>query len=332
MIKLTEISNSIGLLDVVGLSLRKYKKQLEFLLIHSATALTHLGRISGKEHEILTMISNDNYYLDDLLEECSSYLPQINIRKIYNISWSITKIELHECSRYECLTQLCFETLSIHPKLNKIRKSNIELEYIRHGCQLMYDSGQIDNELISQRCNQLTQMSMISIESDAHSRIRDNCIDLVIISATIDKLVINQRNDMFFSDDGAQLVYSLLKHFVGKEFSNTSAINGKIWFLNGFSNIMKYSSSCGQLRFNYELRILDKTLTRQEDGQGNHVEIDPLHVASMVQCVNRNDLLIQSNLFDVDSGTAGSEGEKEDEEQGNDRTILIFLKMYYKKT
>ena len=317
-----ETQNGIEALHVVGLSMRKHKKQLEFLPILGSTALTHLDQISNK-YEILRMISNDNYYLDDLLEERSLYLPGMNICEIYNICGSINKLELYKCRCGELLTQLYIETLSIHPDLNK-------LEYIRHGLE-MCTSGQIDNELIRKHYNQLIQMSMISVESEANSSIRDKCIDLVI-SDTIGKLVINHGNDMFFSNCGilrTQLVHSLLKHFVRKEFYNTSAINEKMWFLNSLSSIMKYSSNCNTLGCNYQLRLLDNNLfnilDRQEDGQGNQVEINPLHIACIAnliaQCVNCNHWLTQSNLFDI--GSAGSE--KEDEEQGNDETIFSFF-------
>ena len=158
------------------------------------------------------MVSNDNYYLDDLLEEFRLYLPRVNIREIYNICWSINKVELYKCTRRELFAQLCIEALSIHSDSNRICNTNIEL---------MYNLGQIDDELIGKHCNQLIQMQMISVESDANGRIRDKCIDFVIVSETFGKLVINHGNDMLFSNGGihrTQLVYSLLKHFVEEEF------------------------------------------------------------------------------------------------------------------
>ena len=251
-----ETQNGTKLLDVIGLSLRKHKKRLEFLPIHGSTALTLSGQISSQE-EILRIISDDNYYLQDLSEECSFYLPRMNIREIC-ICWSINKLELYQSSCGELLTQLCIETLSTHQSLKKIHNSNIESEYVRHGLELMYNSGQIDNELISKHCNELIQ-TMISIESEANSRIRDKYIDL----DTIGNIVINHGNDTCFSNCcivRTQPVHSLSKHFVGERSYNTSTINEKMWFLNGESNIMKFSSSFGTLGFNYKLRLLDNDL------------------------------------------------------------------------
>ena len=99
-----ETQNGTKLLDVIGLSLRKHQKRLEFLPIHSSTSLTHSG-------QILRMISDDDYYLDDLSEESTLYLPRMNRREIC-ICWSINKLESYQSSRGELLTQLCIETLS----------------------------------------------------------------------------------------------------------------------------------------------------------------------------------------------------------------------------
>ena len=276
------------------------------------------------------MISNGNYYLDDLLKECSLYLPRMNIREICSICWSINKLQLYKYRRGELLTQRCIETLLIHQDLNKIRNNNIKLEYIRHGLELMYNSGQINNELIGKHCNQLPQISMISVDRDANSRIHDKCIDLVIISETIGILVINHGNDMFF----------LMWHTSYKRILYHKHHKSKNVFFKWFIKYMKYSSNCDKLGFNYQLILLDNDLfnilTRQQDGQGNQVEINPLHIANIVnsiaQCVNCNDLLTQSNLFDI--GSAGAADSKEEEDKKSKvmmKLFLIFLKMHYKK-
>ena len=227
-------------LDVVGSSLCKHKIQLEFLPIHGSTALTHLGQISNKD-EILRMISSDNYYLDD----CSLFLPRMDIREICNICRSINKLQLYQCRRDDLLTQLYIDTLSTYPDLNKMHNRNIELEYIRHGLELMYNSKQIDNELISKHCNQIIQMSMISLDSDANSRMRDKYIDLVIVSETIGIFVISHGNDVFLVMWHASYTSSIIiKRFVKAEFCSTSTINQKMCFLNGLSNIRYWQCWC----------------------------------------------------------------------------------------
>ena len=120
-----ESISSIDLLDVIGLSLRKPKRQIEWKPYHSSIAIHHLAQINDKND---TSIYN-NRYLYDLLEECSISVNVLKPRFIAQIMWSLDKLNIINNpilnNRGKLCLLKCADALNNNPLIYKIEIWNI---------------------------------------------------------------------------------------------------------------------------------------------------------------------------------------------------------------
>eukprot|EP01084_Bolivina_argentea_P205723 351391_1 len=119
-----ETQSSIDLLDVIGLSLRKHKRYLEYKPYHSCIALHHLAQINNGIIEINDTKLN-NRYLWDLIEECAISVAVLKPRFIAQTIWSLNKLGLTYTNRGKLCLLKCANSLDKNPLLHKLEIWNV---------------------------------------------------------------------------------------------------------------------------------------------------------------------------------------------------------------
>ena len=288
-----ETSNSVDLLDVIGLSLRRHKRQIQWKPYHSSVAIHHLAQLCIAKKEC---IDKNNRFLWDLLEECAVSVTVLKPRFIAQTMWSLDKLQLIDnnkenetmCRGKLCLLK-CADALNDNPLIHKL-----EIWNVADSVNVLTKNKMYNHPLIWTLSQRVINMK----RDNEYFQINDIGQSYSILAHSFGKIIrfrnIDNNNGDPDNIDYHSLCFALIERFMDDQIYKSSNNFEILNFLKGIGNIMDANNSSFSF-FVDGLKKLEMDL--YENMEAMHIKDIAIITNAFLHCVDKEVLLRESMWF-----------------------------------